>query len=73
MIKGNLQIESKSISFVLESVVIQGCHAAGARARDGLPINVVLHIARGKNTLNTRHGGQALQAASSDDIAVFHL
>src|SRR5690606_35914413 len=55
------------------SLSIQGRHAAGAGAGDGLAIDVVLNIARGENAGNGGHGGQALQAASGNDVTIFHF
>ncbi len=60
-------------SFILQPALsVQGSHAARAGTGDGLPIDVVLDVTRGKDTRYGCHGGQALQAAARGDVAVFH-
>ena len=52
---------------------VQRRHAAGAGAGDGLAVDVVLHVACGKNAGHAGLRGKAFEAALGDDVAVFHL
>ena len=52
---------------------IQGGHATRTCAGDGLAVNVILHIARCKDPLDTGHRGKTLEPALGDDVAVLHL
>jgi hypothetical protein len=57
--------------FIEITLRIQGCHAPRAGTGDGLPIDVVLHIAGGEDSGNTGLGGVALVAALGDQVATW--
>src|SRR3569832_1291696 len=44
-------------------------HAASAGARDGLAVDVILHVAGGEHAFDVGGGGVALVAALGDDVA----
>src|SRR4029078_12248442 len=52
---------------------VEGCHAAGARAGDGLAIDVFLHVASGEYARDAGGGRTALEAALGNDVAVLHF
>src|SRR5690349_24349475 len=52
---------------------VESRHATGGGARHGLPVHVVLDVARGKNPRHAGGGCEAFAAPARDDVAIFHL
>ena len=56
-----------------EALSIERRHAACASASDRLTVDVILHIAGGKDARNAGHCGQGVQTVACDDVAILHL
>jgi hypothetical protein len=56
-----------------KALCVQCRHAAGSCTGNGLAVDVVLHIAGGKDAGHTGLGGKALETALSDDVATRHV